>query len=132
MGKVPGAPGYLALSIGIRMVGLPAILLRATTGSSAPDWRSPLPVVAASAVAVLVYGAGRLLAEGGVSLFGIRAGPRLVVEGPYAALRNPQDLGSTLPALAAPIALDAAVLWAVPSVRWSSSRPDSSLRRTVA
>ncbi len=110
---------YTVVVIAVWVVGLPAALIMDEAGSAAPPWRwwgigaGAVPLLAG---AVISYRAGRHLAAAGSGLFGVRPPGRLVIDGPYGTVRNPQDVGSTLMALGPPLAVDLPILWMVPLV----------------
>jgi protein-S-isoprenylcysteine O-methyltransferase Ste14 len=96
-------------------VGLRAVLI-ADEGEVL--WRDPVVVTAgvflAAAGLTLVTIGARHLTAAGVGLFGIRPGGRLVTDGPYAVIRNPIDVGTTLLAVAVWLIVAIELSWVIP------------------
>ena len=96
-------------------VGLPAVLV-ADAGEMV--WRDPVIVTAGAFVGAtgltLVTMGARHLAARGIGLFGVRPGGDLVVDGPYAVVRNPVDIGTTLLAVAVWLVVGIELSWVIP------------------
>lgn len=107
---------YVVFATALWMIVLPGILV--LDSGTGVQWRSSAHLVAglglaAFGVGVVTTGA-RHLADAGIGLFGVRPGHRLVVDGPYAIIRNPIDMGTSLIAVAVWVALDLTLIWVIP------------------
>jgi protein-S-isoprenylcysteine O-methyltransferase Ste14 len=111
---------HAAVVVGIWAGLAPTALVRDDTGALVVDWR-PWPFVVLGvavllAGSVFVHEAGRQLTAAGAHVFTTRPGPRLVTEGWYARVRNPQEIGTMFVALAPPIALAPTITWVIPLI----------------
>ncbi|HSG79767.1 MAG TPA: isoprenylcysteine carboxylmethyltransferase family protein [Acidimicrobiia bacterium] len=111
---------HAAVVVGIWAGLAPTALVRDDSGTLVLDWR-PWPLVVVGVVvlvsgSVLVHEPGRQLAAAGAHLFTTRPGTRLVTDGWYARVRNPQEIGTILVSLAPPIALAPVIAWVIPLI----------------
>jgi protein-S-isoprenylcysteine O-methyltransferase Ste14 len=114
------AAAFTFLTAALWAGALPAALLRDESGAMRLVWR-PVPLIVLGGLVLtggtaLVYLAGGHLARAGAHLVGVRPGPVLVTDGWYARVRNPQNIGTTLMALAPALALAPAIMWMLPLV----------------
>lgn len=111
---------HAAVVVGIWAGLAPTALVRDNSGVLVLEWR-PWPFVALGALvlvagSVFVHEPGRRLAAAGAHLFSSRPGPRLVTDGWYARVRNPQEIGTILVSIAPAIALSRAIAWVIPLI----------------
>ncbi len=116
--RAPAA--YVALQVAIWVILLPIVILTRRDPEAGGIWRSFSVVMVGGIVlvtgVVMVYGAARQLADAGQPVFGMRPRSRLVTDGWYALVRNPQDVGTLLLSMAAPLAIDMRAMWSLPVI----------------
>lgn len=114
------AAGFTLFHVALWAGLLPAALLRDEAGVFRLAWR-PVPLLVLGGLVLLagtalLYAAGRQLVQAGARLLGVRPGPTLVTDGCYGQVRNPQNIGTTLVALAPALALAPRMMWMLPLV----------------
>ena len=121
MERASPAPAlYTTMQVAIWVLLLPMVLLSRRGDDAGSIWRSfPLVMVGGMVLVagiVMVASAARQLADAGQPVFGMRPRHRLITDGWYGVVRNPQDLGTTIMTIGPAIALDMRMMWALPVI----------------